>query len=95
MLWTPSDPDLTMKAKRVSGASESPRDWAPFWQRDMPADWWLVDTGGRLRIWRSLLDRLGGSLEGSSGLLFRSCTLFNICWYSAGATCQSGRGYRQ
>jgi hypothetical protein len=92
MLWTPSDPDLMMKAKRISG---SPRDWAPFWQRDVSNDWQLIVTGGRLRIRQSLLDRLGGSLEGSSGLLFRSCTLFNVCWYSAGATCQSGRGHRQ
>jgi hypothetical protein len=44
----------------------------------MPGDWWLIGACICHRIRQPLQDRLGGSLEGSSGLLFRSWTAFNI-----------------
>jgi hypothetical protein len=68
---TPSDPDAGRRLKRNSGL-ELPRDWAPLWQRDMPGDLWLIGACICHRIRQPLQDRLGGSLEGGSGLLLRS-----------------------
>jgi hypothetical protein len=44
----------------------------------MPGDWWLIGACICHRIRQPLQDRLGGSLEGSSGLLFRSQMLTNV-----------------
>ena len=49
------------------------RDRAPSWQRDTPRHWWLIGTGGRLRILSSLQDSFSGSLEGSY-VVFRTWT---------------------
>ena len=34
----------------IGGRSWLPRDWAPFWQWDVPNDWQLIGAGGRLGI---------------------------------------------
>ena len=44
----------------------------------MPGDLWLVGACIGHRIRQPLQDRLGGSLEGSSGLLFGSQMLTNV-----------------
>jgi hypothetical protein len=44
----------------------------------MPGDLWLIGACICHRIRQPLQDRLGGSLEGSSGLLFRSQMLTNV-----------------
>jgi hypothetical protein len=44
----------------------------------VPSDWRLIGAGICHRIRQPLQDRLGGSLEGSSGLLFRSEMLTNV-----------------
>jgi hypothetical protein len=45
----------------------------------MPGDWRLPGGRIRQRIRQPLQDRLGGPLEGSSGLLFPSQMLINNC----------------
>jgi hypothetical protein len=61
----------------------------------MPGDLWLIGAYICHRIGQPLQDRLGGSLEGSSGLLFRSEMLTNVWGQQLGATGQSGHGRRQ
>jgi hypothetical protein len=61
----------------------------------MPGDLWLIGACICHRIRQPLQDRLGGSLEGSSGLLFRSQMLTNVWGQQLGATGQSGHGRRQ
>jgi hypothetical protein len=50
----------------------------------MPGDLWLIGACICHRIRQPLQDRLGGSLEGSSGLLFRSQMLTNNCRRACG-----------
>jgi len=61
----------------------------------MPGDRWLVCARIRQRVGQPLQDRLGGSLEGSRGVLFRRQMLANIWSYWLRATGQSGHGRRQ
>jgi hypothetical protein len=71
------------------------RDRTPLWQRDMPSDWWLIGTGGRLRFRCLLLDRRGGALEGGCCLLLRTWTLTNIRRCLRVGTWHIGHGRRQ
>jgi hypothetical protein len=61
----------------------------------MPGDLWLIGACICHRIRQPLQDRLGGSLECSSGLLFGSQMLTNVWGQQLGATGQSGHARRQ